>query len=91
MAQKIHCRQSVNGTAACAVKGVDRNNQIIRNSRSNYQCIPASHIVSVDDFRATPAADRCAHCCDRFTPMINARRRRSGKPLYKDAMTKELA
>jgi hypothetical protein len=46
--------------------------------------------VSPEEFRAIPAEDRCAHCCDRFTPMMNARRSMLGMPLYADAMTKTL-
>lgn len=87
-ASKIHLRQGVDGTTACASAGT-RNGKIIRNGRSTYQHMTAV-AVSPDEFRATPADRRCAHCCDRFTPMMNARRAKSGKPLYADAMTKTL-
>lgn len=90
MAHKVHLRQGTNGTPACAARGFNaKTGKIIRNQRSTYQHMSA---VSVDpeDFRATPAEDRCAHCCDRFTPMMNARRKLTGKPLYADAMTKTL-
>lgn len=60
------------------------------NSRRSYATIPASHIVNPEEFRATPDADRCAHCCERFTETMNRRRALSGKPLYANAFTKEL-
>ena len=90
MVHKVHLRQGKDGTTACASRGVRANGTIIRNSRTTYQKM-AVVAVTPEEFRATPAADRCAHCCDRFTPMMNDRRRKSGKPLYKDAFTKELA
>ena len=89
-ARKIHLRQGKNGTTACASQGVDRNGHVIRNSRRTYQCMNVE-AVTPEEFRAVPASDRCAHCCDRFTPMMNARRKITGKPLYADAMTKTLA
>mgnify|MGYP003647736210 CR=1 FL=1 len=89
MAHKIHLRQGINGTTACASSGVDKNNKVILNSRVTYRSMNAIS-VSPDEFRATPEADRCAHCCDRFTPVMNARRAKAGKPLYADAMTKTL-
>jgi hypothetical protein len=90
MAYKIHLRQGMNGTTACAARGVDKNNKVIRNHRITYQRMGAIS-VSPEEFRATPAEHRCAHCCDRFTPMMNARRKITGKPLYADAMSKSLA
>ncbi|CAB4145739.1 hypothetical protein UFOVP1204_70 [uncultured Caudovirales phage] len=88
MAHKIHLRQGVNGTTACAARG-ERNGKVIRNSRTTYQGMSAV-AVNPEEFRATPAMDRCAHCCDRFTAMMNARRAKHGLPLYADAMTKTL-
>ena len=90
MASKIHLRQGKDGTTACCAKGRTASGRIIRNSRATYQGMTAV-VVAPEDFRSTPSANRCAHCCDRFTPMMNARRKLTGKPLYKDAMTKELA
>lgn len=90
MAHKIHLQQGTDGTAACAARGTTAAGKIIRNARKTYQTMSATS-VSPEAFRALAPADRCAHCCDRFTPMMNARRVKSGKPLYKDAMTKELA
>lgn len=87
---KIHLRQGVRGTTACAARGVNGAGKIIRNSRATYQHMTAIS-VSPEEFRATPAERRCAHCCDRFTPMMNSRRAKSGKPLYSDAMSKTLA
>jgi hypothetical protein len=89
MAYKTHLRAGVNGTTACASSGVDKNNNVILNNRVTYRLM-GTVSVSPDEFRATPEADRCAHCCDRFTPMMNQRRAKSGKPLYADAMTKTL-
>jgi hypothetical protein len=90
MAHKIHLRQGMNGTTACATRKVDKNNKVIRNNRITYQHMSAIS-VNPEEFRATPAENRCAHCCDRFTPMMNERRKISGKPLYADAMSKTLA
>ena len=74
MANKIHLRQGVNGTPACAANGFNsKTGKIRRNGRTTYQHMSAT-VLSPEDFRAVPAEDRCAHCCDRFTPMMNARR-----------------
>lgn len=89
MAHKVHLQQGEKGTTACAASGFRADGTIIRNGRTSYQHMSAI-VVSPEDFRATPAADRCAHCCDRFTPMMNARRAKVGKPPYADAMTKTL-
>ena len=89
MAHKIHLRQGVNGTPACAASGFRKNGTIIRNARTTYQHMAATS-VDAEAFRATAPENRCAHCCDRFTPMMNARRKLAGKPLYSDAMTKTL-
>jgi hypothetical protein len=90
MTHKIHLRQGVNGTTACASRGVRKNGKIIRNRRSTYQHMSVEAVRPVE-FRAVPADQRCAHCCDRFTPMMNARRAKAGLPLYADAMTQTLA
>lgn len=89
MAQKIHLRQTVKGRTACSVRLARSDGKIVFNSRDTYRNMGAV-AVSPDEFRETVPENRCAHCCDRFTPMMNARRARAGKPLYKDAMTKEL-
>ena len=90
MANKIHLKQGVNGTPACAASGFNsKTGKIRRNGRTTYQHMAAT-VVSPEEFRAVPAEDRCAHCCDRFTPMMNARRAAQGLPLYADAMTKTL-
>ena len=89
MTHKIHFRQGIHGTTACASRGTRANGTIIRNSRRTYQTMGAV-AVGVDEFRETPAEQRCAHCCNRFTAVLNARRAKNGKPLYKDAMTREL-
>lgn len=89
MTHKIHLRQGVKGTTACAARGFRNDGTIIRNARATYQAMNAT-AVSPEEFRAVDPANRCAHCCDRFTPMMNARRTKSGLPLYADAMTKTL-
>ncbi len=91
MANKIHFRATVDGKAACATQLPNSQNKVRKNGRATYSSIPASCTVGPDEFRATPATDRCAHCCDQFTARMNARRALSGKPPYLDAFTKTLA
>lgn len=86
---KIHLRRTVKGRTACSVRGVTGTGKIVFNSRDTYRNMSAT-VVDPEEFRATPAERRCAHCCDRFTDMMNDRRRITGKPLYADAMTKTL-
>ena len=86
---KVHLRQTVKGRTACSVRFARKDGSIVFNSRDTYRNMGAT-VVDPEEFRSTPATDRCAHCCDRFTPMMNARRAKSGKPLYADAMTKTL-
>lgn len=90
MAHKVHLRQGKNGTTACASARVDNAGNIVPNGRKTYRRMTAEAVLP-EDFRALPISARCSHCCDRFTPMMNARRAKNGKPLYKNAMTKELA
>lgn len=90
MANKIHLRATVNGATVCASRPAV-NGLVLPNSRSTYATIPAYCIVTPDEFRATADCDRCAHCAERFTETMNRRRVRSGKPLYANAFTKELA
>lgn len=87
---KVHLKQGVNGTPACAARGFRPDGTIIRNNRTTYQFM-SSEVVDPEAFRATTAENRCAHCVDRFTPMMNARRKKLGLPLYADAMTKAIA
>lgn len=92
MAHKIHLRRTVQGKTVCATRaGIKPGGKVRRNSRSTYKTIPSSHVVGPEEFRATPDADRCAHCAERFTETMNERRKLSGKPLYANAFTKELA
>lgn len=91
MANKIHFKATKQGSAACAVGPSIAGGLTHKNRRSTYATIPASYIVDPDEFRATPSENRCAHCAAQFTERMNARRKVSGKPLYKDAFTKELA
>ena len=93
MAHKIHLRQGKGGTTACASRGVGKDGKIIYNSRNTYRNMGVTALTP-EEFRAAYAINPnsvCAHCCDRFTPMMNQRRAKSGKPFYKNAMTKELA
>lgn len=90
MAHKIHLKQTVQGDPACAASGFNAKTGKTRlNGRMTYRTMSAT-VVSPEEFRNVAAEDRCAHCCDRFTPMMNARRKVKGLPLYKDAMTKTL-
>lgn len=89
MTRKVHLVFGTKGTTACAARGADANGKVIRNARATYQRMGAV-AVGPDEFRATPAADRCAHCCDRFTDVMNSRRAKAGLPLYADAMTKTI-
>lgn len=92
MTTKIHLRRTVQGAAVCATRrGIKPGGKVAKNSRMTYKTIPASRVVDPAEFRATPAADRCAHCSERFTETLNARRALSGKPLYLDAFTQTLA
>lgn len=86
---KIHARQGKNGSPACAARGVDSRGNVVRNGRQTYQFM-ASEVVGPNEFVDTNPADRCAHCCDRFTPMMNARNARLGLPLFADALTRTL-
>ena len=90
MAHKIHFQATKGGRSACAVGQRLSNGMYTLNQRQTYADIPASHIVRPDEFRAAAPEDRCAHCCDRFQSMMNERRKANGKPLYKNAWTKEI-
>jgi hypothetical protein len=90
MAHKVHLLGTVQGTPVCATSGFNaKTGKTHLNRRMTYRAMSAT-VVSPEEFRATPAKNRCAHCCDRFTPVMNARRAAVGKPLYADAMTKRL-
>lgn len=89
MAHKVHLQFGVKGTTACAATGTRKDGTVIRNGRTTYQHMGAT-VVTPEEFRATPAEHRCAHCVDRFTTVMNQRRAKVGKPLYADAMTKTL-
>lgn len=91
MANKIHFRATKQGIAACACGPSLPGNVVYKNNREKYAHIPANCVVGPDEFRATPQEQRCAHCENQFTYRMNERRKVSGKPLYKDAFTKELA
>ncbi len=90
MAHKIHLRGSTNGLAVCAYRPIG-NGKVRKNNRSTYSTIPVSHQVDPETFRATASSDRCAHCSDKFLETLNRRRASTGKPLYANVWTKELA
>lgn len=90
MTHKIHFRATKNGYSACAVGALLPSGKFVVNHRQSYRDIPESHVVRPDEFRATAPEDRCAHCCDKFQSMLNARRIANGKPPYKNAWTKEI-
>ena len=82
---KIHlaANKGTNGQTVysqCAAKSRG-NGKVNRNSREVYQNIPASHIVSYIEFKATPASDRCAHCVDMGLQTRNRQRHTKGLPL----------
>lgn len=62
--------------ALCASQPVG-NGKVRRNSRSSYQFM-ASEIVDEASFKATPAADRCAHCVEQYLIKRNKRRAAKG-------------
>jgi hypothetical protein len=87
---KFHLRATINGKTVCASRPAVKG-KVRPNARGTYATIPVEFVLSPEEFRAAPDARRCMHCCDRFTEVMNARRAVSGKPPYKNAMTKELA
>jgi len=90
MTSKIHLRQGKDGTTACASRGVDSNGKVVRNGRRTYQFM-ASEVVGPQAFYDAPAADRCAHCCDRFVPMMTERHKRLGLPPFTLTLKTEAA
>jgi hypothetical protein len=90
MTHKVHLTAGTNGNVACAIRGYDARGKVLLNDRMSYRLLKGTG-VSHDEFRATPAADRCAHCCDKMTPLLNSARAQKGLPLYADGMTKTLA
>lgn len=90
MAHKIHLIASAKGKTVCNARSIG-NGKVIFNSRKAMEFIPDANKVHPEDFRATPASDRCAHCSDKFLETMNRRRKINGKPLYANVWTKELA
>lgn len=90
MANKIHFRATIGGKTVCATRPVG-NGKMRNNNRQTYGTIPSHHVVGPEEFRAVAPENRCAHCSEQFTDTMNRRRKISGKPLYKNAFTKELA
>lgn len=90
MTYKVHLLQTKGGKTACNSRHIG-NNKFRFNDRRAMNNIPEANIVTPEEFRATPSADRCAHCADKFLETMNRRRKISGKPLYANAWTKELA
>lgn len=89
MSHKIHLRQTVGGRTVCNSRHIG-NGKFRFNGRREMEFIPESKIVKPDEFRATPSADRCAHCADKFLETMNRRRKAQNKPLYSNAFTKDL-
>lgn len=82
MGRKIHLRRNKidegqTPIAVCAARSIG-NGKCIPNSRSTYRFM-ASEIVDINGFRAAPASDRCAHCCDMGLVFINQLRAKKGK------------
>lgn len=80
---KIHLRANKltgenEARALCASKSLG-NGTNSNNSRNTYRFM-ASEIVSPEEFRATPIADRCAHCLQAGLTKKNAQRREKGLP-----------
>lgn len=48
------------------------------NGRRSYVGM-GSPIVNLEGFKATPATDRCAHCCDKLLERRNIKRKAEGK------------
>ena len=82
MSRKIHLRRNKltetnRPVASCAARdGVA--GKMRRNTRSSYQFM-SSPIVGLDEFIATPEADRCAHCVDMGLQWINRQAREKGR------------
>jgi hypothetical protein len=79
--RKIHLRANkLTGDnyafARCAARPAS-NGQVRRNTRATYQFM-ASEIVSFEEFAATPAKDRCAHCMDIGLQARNRQRKAKG-------------
>ncbi len=67
--------------ALCSTR-MNAKGNVEDNGRRSYVGM-SSPIVMPDVFKATPAADRCAHCCDRLLEVRNFLRKRDGKPPIK--------
>lgn len=66
--------------ALCASKPAGKG-LVRRNSRSSYQFM-SSEMVDEATFKATPAADRCAHCVEQYLIKRNKNRAAKGlKPI----------
>ena len=74
---KIHVFGNKTQTyTACASRSLS-GGKVIPNSRSTYRHM-SSEIVSGLEFRFVPIKDRCAHCCDRATDIMNYQRKAKG-------------
>lgn len=87
MSRKIHLRRNKltglnSAIASCAAQNAGAG-KLTRNSRSSYQFM-ASEIVGLDEFLATPVADRCAHCVDTGLQWINRQAREKGQEPFAD-------
>lgn len=81
MTTKIHLRANklINTDRAMAICATQRvaGRGVRYNGRSTYKFM-ASEVVSFEDFKNVPAADRCAHCMDRGLIVRNRQRREKG-------------
>lgn len=78
---KVHLQANAGNTrepmAMCATQ-YNAAGKIMDNRRSTYVGM-TSAIVRLDALKATPAADRCAHCCDILLVRRNLQRKAKGK------------
>lgn len=63
--------------ARCAARSMG-GGKVRLNSRTTYAMM-GSKLVRWDEFKATPAADRCAHCQNEAMTIINRKRKVEGK------------
>lgn len=79
---KVHLQSNKGlkrGPMALCASRLNSEGKRINNNRRTYVGM-ASVIVPLEQFKATSAADRCAHCCDILLPTRNRQRALLGKP-----------
>lgn len=87
MTTKIHLRanKALDGQrviARCAAQFIG-SGKVRTNNRNTYRFM-SSEIVGWAEFKATPAADRCAHCVDGGLIAYNRQRRAKGLAAVSD-------